>query len=83
MSDQKKCFILTRQISEYNQDGEYFVAAFQTIPTAEQLNDALSLTSASGSFKERLALVLHLSVRGGGRISDEYEWYNLREETLR
>jgi len=32
-----KVYILTCQFNEYNQHGEYFVAAFQNLPTIEEL----------------------------------------------
>jgi hypothetical protein len=62
-------WILTREINEYDQDGEYFVDAWLEKPTHEIL-------SASKVPTNRLRHVLN----GGGRIGFENEWFHLKEK---
>lgn len=64
-------FVLTREINEYDQDGEYFVEVFADKPSHSQL-------LSCGVPEYRLDHVLN----GGGRVKDEYEWFNLRKEKL-
>lgn len=61
-------WVLTREIDDDNQDGEYFQAVFNLKPTKQQL-------LYMGIPSNRLDHVLE----GGGRIWIEYEWYYLRE----
>jgi hypothetical protein len=63
-----KVYILTREINEYNQEGEYFEAAFSEKPHHSQLTE-------QGVPKHRLKHVLN----GGGRVGYESEWFMLRE----
>lgn len=62
-------WILTEQYNEYDQHGEYFIAAWNEKPTLDQLLDMEILGN------ENLEHILN----GGGRIYPEYQWYNLRE----
>lgn len=62
-------WILTRAINEYDQDGEYFVDAWDKKPTHQML-------TLSGVPQNRLRHVLN----GGGRVEFEYEWFFLREK---
>ena len=70
-----KIYVLTREVNEYDQDGEYFVAAYQQLPTPQQLWDV-------GVPQNRTRHVIN----GGGRIiKDSYydqEWWMLREYEL-
>lgn len=60
-------WVLTREINQYDQDGEYFVAVYVGKPHHTQL-------TASGVPQNRLRHVLD----GGGRVGVEYEWFHLR-----
>jgi len=62
-------WIVTRGINEYDQQGEYFIVAFDHKPTLEEL------TVING---KELAEHL-LSESRGGRRGVEYEWYYLTE----
>lgn len=62
-------WVLSREINEYNQDGEYFVTVFTYHPTVKQVQDVLKCD-------EKLAN--HICEEGG-RIDTEYEWYHLRK----
>jgi hypothetical protein len=62
-------WILTREINEYDQDGEYFVDAWLEKPTHQIL-------TAAGVPQNRLRHVLN----GGGRVGFEYEYFYLREK---
>ena len=61
--------ILTMELNEYDQCGEYFVAAFDEQPTIEQLREVLPHVEN----KE----IKHIQ-QGGGRRHYSYEWYHLR-----
>ncbi len=60
-------FVITREINEYDQDGEYFVAVKSTPWTLKELQD---------EFGDVVGL--HLST-GGGRQGIEHTWYNMYE----
>lgn len=64
-------WILTKEINQYDQEGEYFVAVFKDKPHHTQL-------TSHGVPQNRLRHVLN----GGGRVDAEYEWFFLREESL-
>ena len=61
-------WVLTREVNEYDQYGEYFVAVFSEKPHHAQLTKL-------GVPKNRLRHVLN----GGGRFKYDYEWFHLRE----
>jgi hypothetical protein len=63
-------YIVTREINDYNQDGEYFVAAYPSLPTFTELKELLPDSRDD---------VLGKLLRGGGRVEYEYTWYNLTE----
>lgn len=63
-------WIVTAEIADYDQAGEYFVAAYNKKPDFQQLKKLLNCESD---------VTIGKLTRGGGRRSDEYEWYNLIE----
>ncbi len=63
-------WILTREINEYNQDGAYFVFAFQNKPTIQELKDVLKIENDT---------TIEWIMQGGGRQCLEDEWYYLFE----
>lgn len=66
-----KVWILTREINEYHQDGEYFVAVFSEKPHHAALTE-------NGVPQNRLRHVLN----GGGRVGAENEWFFLRSHEV-
>ena len=62
-------WVLTREINQYDQDGEYFVDAWQEKPTHVILTNL-------GVPQNRLRHVMN----GGGRVGTEDEWFYLREQ---
>ena len=62
-------WILTREINGFDQEGEYFVDAWNEKPTPQTL-------TLLGVPQNRLRHVLN----GGGRVKYEYEWFFLREK---
>ena len=62
-------WILTREINQYDQDGEYFVGAWNQKPTHQMLAEL-------GVPQNRLRKVLD----GGGRVYPEEEWFYLKEQ---
>ena len=76
-------WILTYEVNNYDQEGEYFLAAFDKKPDHQKL--AESLRGASGvpsDIMSALALLEHI-LKGGGRRGDEQRWYSLEEVEAR
>lgn len=63
-------WIITAEINDYNQEGEYFVAAYNEKPTFKQLKELLP---------NQNDVTIGKLTRGGGRQKYENEWYNLKE----
>lgn len=61
-------WVLTREINDHNQDGEYFVAAWRERPDHHQLH------AAGVPFK-----IMNWVENGGGRKKYEEEWFYLVE----
>jgi hypothetical protein len=61
-------WVLTEEVSDYDQYGEYFVGAWNKKPTHQML-------SALGVPQNRLRHVLN----GGGRVGYEGAWFFLKE----
>ena len=62
-------WVLTREINEYDQDGEYFVNAWIGKPTAEQLRVHIPYENEVQKALEE----------GGGRVDSRDTWYHLRK----
>lgn len=62
-------WVLTCEVNEYNQCGEYFVAVFKNKPTSIELTLDCDVD---------LKTAEHIS-NGGGRLRVEHTWYFLRE----
>ena len=75
----KKAWLLTYEVNDYNQHGEYFLAIFDTKPDHQRLANALR--GASGMPTDIMAGIAFLEhvLKGGGRKGDEQTWYNLEE----
>jgi len=63
-------WIVTSEVNDYDQYGEYFVCAFIEKPTKKQLTKSTGFTDES--------FLRHL-LKGGGRKKGEGEWYHLTE----
>jgi len=63
-------WVLTHGINAYDQDGMYFDAVFNAVPTEAQL-------AAHGVPKNRISHVR----AGGGRLDHEDLWWELEERT--
>lgn len=62
-------WVLTREINQYDQDGEYFECVFSSYPNEQQLMKAgVSQDNAE-----------YLANGGNGRIKTQDEWWNLTE----
>ena len=76
-------WILTRETHQYDQGGEYFVAAFAERPSVGLMAEVLGEVGVqTKSFMDAYVLVEHVRA-GGGRRGDEEEWFYLREVALR
>ena len=65
----KTIWVLTRGINDYNQDGDYFVAAFINKPTVTELENIMKCTES---------YAIHVQ-NGGNKLSQQQEWYFLQE----
>lgn len=73
----EKVWILTSSYNLYDQQGDYFEAAFKEKPTAEAI--AKWFEKKGEKITEELAQ--HIA-NGGDRQDTEHQWYNLIEEEL-
>ncbi len=76
-----KVWVLTYEVNDHDQHGEYFVAVFADKPTIEQLVDATGHRQYFAELGELLKFLQHLQ-NGGGRRNREHIWYNLNEVEL-
>lgn len=70
-----KVYILTSSYNLYDQQGDYYVAVFGSLPTKDELK------LHTGESYEDEDHYQHL-LRGGGRVKDEDVWFNLIEENI-
>jgi hypothetical protein len=76
-------WILTYEVNDYNQEGEYFLAAFDKKPDHQKLAEALrGASGVPNDIMSALALLEHI-LKGGGRRGDENHWYGLEEVEAR
>lgn len=68
-----KVWVLTFEVNDYDQHGEYFLAVFGEKPDSEKLANAMK--ESDPSFLEHV-------LSGGGRIGDEHQWFYLTEIDL-
>jgi len=62
-------WVLTEEYNEYNQNGEYFLHAWRSKPTATQLSKHVYYNNKG----------LNHVLNGGGREKWEDHWYHLKE----
>lgn len=73
-----KVWVLTREINQYDQDGEYFEAVFSKKPTVKTIASELSGKVHLPDVMGALALCEHI-IAGGGRQGLEEQWFHLKE----
>ena len=66
-------WLLTYEVNAYDQEGEYFIAAFESKPTADQLKPFLS------GYRWKCEEGIEHLLNGGGRREYEDDWYYLVE----
>ena len=75
--------VLTSEVNDYNQCGEYFVCLFSSMPSFNDLKNVIE----SSPFYVDKSIIDHvcgnLIRTGGGRIDSEECWFFLREENPR
>lgn len=59
-------WILTTEYNQYDQEGAYFVDAWDYEPSVAELMEHMSEKEAN-----------HCLTNGGGRIGTEYQWFHL------
>lgn len=79
MKAKPKVWVLTREICEYEQDGEYFEAVFENKPTLAELAPFLQgLPADMGKAIAKVDYVLN----GGGEEYGSHTWYRLKQVPL-
>lgn len=74
-----KVWVLTREVNEHNQYGEYFETVFTSKPSVKALADYFSAGALNAkNVMEAVALLEHIR-NGGGRCGTEHTWYTLNE----
>jgi hypothetical protein len=66
---QDAIWVLTEEYNDYDQHGQYFVAAWKDKPSITQLMKVEGVSESDAK---------HI-LQGGGRRGDEYQWYSLLE----
>jgi hypothetical protein len=76
-----KAWVLTREINEYDQDGEYFVAVFRSKPSILDIVKTLGWNGVKtiGDINPVEKNFIEHILAGGGRRANEHEWYHLRQ----
>jgi hypothetical protein len=78
----RKVWVLTYEVNDYDQHGEYFLAAFESKPDYQKLATALrGQPGMPTDIMSGIAFLDHV-LKGGGRKKDEGMWYNLEEVNL-
>lgn len=78
MNKDSGVWILTSENNEYDQHGAYFRAVFERKPSIKELAEFFNCENYSGSHNVMAAVAFleHL-LEGGGRQSNEDEWFIL------
>lgn len=71
-------WVLTYEVNDYDQHGEYFLAVYAKKPTIEQIIDATKKSAPHNDVHALLKFCLHVQA-GGGRRGTEHTWFHLRE----
>jgi len=74
-SHRPKVWLLTYEMNDYDQHGEYFARLWLNKPTLQQMEEFLI------KIKEKPNLAQHV-LDGGGRKDIEYCWYHLKQIEL-
>ena len=78
-----KIWVLTRTHNDYNQHGDYFVAAFKKLPTLDQLEKLIVANGGPCDGHTLTDYVLYVQ-KGGGRMQDVDDvWFNLNPVDLK
>lgn len=82
MKAKSKVWVLTREINQYDQDGEYFVCVFAEKPSTQKLAEVMQKQDHGATdVMEAVAFLEHLRA-GGGRRKYEDTWFHLKEVEL-
>lgn len=71
-----KIFVLTSVYNLYDQHGAYFIKAFATKPSAEEIKKAITTESSEFISDQTID---NLIKNGGGRMGTEDVWWYLEE----
>lgn len=67
-------WVLTKEVNDYEQDGEYFCAIFSRKPTYDELSAELNK-----DWHSITECIVHHVLAGGGRLESEDRWWFLRK----
>lgn len=80
----KEVYILTFEVNEYDQYGEYYKDCWDHLPTITEIIECLHPHSKWDEFGNIVTedFYNHL-IKGGGRIGTQHSWYNLYKKELK
>jgi hypothetical protein len=70
-------WILTESYNDYDQHGDYFVTAWDEKPSRKEISHVCDIDT-TGRYTKADQDIDHI-LAGGGRIGNEYRWWNLFE----
>ena len=70
-------WVLTCEYNDYNQYGEYYIKAWDHLPSYDELKIQLEEQLGGNALSNTIH---HLLDKGGGRIKNEDCWWWLRED---
>lgn len=76
MSKKKNIYVITYEINQYDQEGEYFYAAFLNEPKLAELSQLFFEKTIDELEDEQILFLSHVK-SGGGRKHNEHLWYNM------
>jgi len=77
-------YILTSEVNEYDQKGEYFVCVFKNKPNIKSLRTNI-MEYCGDEYSEKISnqYIEHILNVGGRTNDNEYRWFYLREFILK
>lgn len=73
-------WVLTYEVNEYDQHGEYFAAVFKEKPTPEQLFDWIDEEDRYRTLNKKE--YADWIINQGGRFGIEYQWFHLKKHNI-
>jgi hypothetical protein len=74
-------WVLTREINEYNQDGEYFVCVFKEKPSIDKFREVINEAKHGYAIISEQKILHYYENKG--RLGMEDEWFYLEEKEFK